>query len=114
MWDAGTGTEMGHGILISNLTSRFRMSDDGHWLVLFGGETARVFDVRTGLGSPTLVHQQTIDSAVFSPDSRRLATRNGKAIAIWDAVRGTLCFSLPFSAPVRHLEFSSDGARLVG
>jgi len=114
IWDAGTGAELGPGILISNSTCRFRMSDDGSRLVVFDGATAQVFDAHTGLASPILRHKQTIDSATFSPDHRRLATRNGNAIEIWDAVRGTQFFSLPFSAPVQYMEFSSDGSRLVG
>ena len=79
-------------------------------------KTARLWDVATGapIGKP-LQHEDSVNSAAFSPDGARVVTASDdKTARLWDAATGA-----PIGKPLQHEDsvwsaaFSPDGARVV-
>jgi dipeptidyl aminopeptidase/acylaminoacyl peptidase len=78
--------------------------------------TARLWDAVSGkaVGEP-MRHEDTVNSAQFSPDGQRVVTASfDKTARLWDAVSGK-----PIAEPMRHeavifsAQFSPDGQRVV-
>ena len=89
---------------------------DGRHLVTAGGDnTARVWDVNTGLAGPVLPHSQLVTRASFSPDGGRIVTASYDATArIWDATTGVeLTPPMEHSKGVLQAAFAPDGRRVV-
>jgi WD40 repeat protein len=79
LWDPATGREVSrvpHGKLCV-------LSPDAAQLATGGGPAAQLLDPETGAELGWMTHDDVIAEAKFSPDNSRLATRAGKAIALW-------------------------------
>jgi WD40 repeat protein/serine/threonine protein kinase len=89
-------------------------SADHQWIVLVSGRTARIWATQTGTPTPwQFVHDDLIESAHFSPDSRQLATASRDRTArIWE-LRGGRVRSLPHQSSVLAARFSNDGRQLA-
>jgi WD40 repeat protein/TPR repeat protein len=100
----------------NGLVSFVRFGGNSRWIVRACGELARVWDAYTGQPvSEALRHDQAVNLAEFSPDSRFLATLAGDtAIRLW-YVRASLPVSefLQADAPVKSIRFGSDAQSLV-
>ncbi len=62
---------------------------DGAEYVFMSGDspmdqTAKVWDIETGMEIAILQHPTVVEMVVFSPDSTRLATASGKKVFLWD------------------------------
>jgi WD40 repeat protein len=91
-------------------------SPDGKRLLTAGADnTARVWDVNTGLPGPVLHHSQLVTSASFSSDSRRIVTASyDRTARIWDATTGAeLTPPLQHASNVLWAVFAEDGRRVV-
>ena len=55
------------------------MQDDSHI-----DQTAKVWNIETGIQIATLEHSSSVDAVVFSPDNRYMATTSGKGVNLWD------------------------------
>jgi WD40 repeat protein/tetratricopeptide (TPR) repeat protein len=89
---------------------RARFSADGKSIVTFGGKAAHLWDATTGKprGEP-LNHQDVINQAEFSPNSRILATiSNDKTARLWDVATGKATATLLHRYPVTLVAFSPD------
>jgi hypothetical protein len=74
---------------------KFLVSGHGGW---FMDGTATVWDATTGRRLATLgSHKQWVETAVFTPDGRTLATANQVEVKLWDAVTWQELFTLPGS-----------------
>ena len=63
------------------------------------------------LPRPTTVlpHEAKVFSTVFSPDGRRLVTRSGPIVQIWDVERDEIINHLTHTSAVSDMTFSPDG-----
>jgi WD40 repeat protein len=116
VWNSTTGVTVGPGFTVSNALSGIALSEDGTYLLTFGGQVAQSWNVLTGTAfSSPLGHSNSVDSAFFSPDATRFATISGREIEIRDTLTGHLRFvPLAFAQPVHAAEFSRDGSKVVG
>jgi WD40 repeat protein len=98
------------------VAARFVPQESGGPPTRTGDWSVRLFDARTGrLVSTLRGHSSEVASAVFSPDSRYLATGGKDAtIRLWNARTGKLAgVLLGHGGEVTSVEFSSDGRRIL-
>jgi WD40 repeat protein len=94
-------------------------SPDGRFLATSSGlndsdRTARVWEVAGGREVVRLPHEATVNQAVFSADSRYLATRAGNNTAsVWDLSTGAEVARVRHDGLITDIAFSADGARLI-
>jgi WD40 repeat protein/TPR repeat protein/energy-coupling factor transporter ATP-binding protein EcfA2 len=97
-------------------TDNATFSANEHWLVTISGNTARAWDVSTGLPvSPVIQHEKTVSSAQFSPDGRWLVTTSlDKTARISDVISGkAIVPPLLHGSEVEAATFSPDGLRVL-
>jgi WD40 repeat protein/HEAT repeat protein len=93
------------------------ISPDARWLAVFGDQTARLWDLKTGQPTFSLKGPdgESCNSATFSPDSALVAakTATGK-VALWSTTTGDLKRTLTGIMPGRgsQFAFSPDGKTL--
>ncbi|MDE0088205.1 MAG: LpqB family beta-propeller domain-containing protein [Candidatus Poribacteria bacterium] len=108
-----TGHLTGHTYYVDKVV----FSADGRTLASFsegyyGDPTIRLWDAVTG--EPKAVLTEGINSPVFSPDSKTLASGGGGVIHLWDGGTGELKTTLiGHTAPVTTLAFNPDGSTLA-
>ena len=95
-------------------------SPDGRHVVTADADgTARIWESATGREVLSLPHRARVQYASFSRDGARLATAaagggDSREITLWDAVEGSMLFSLPLGSDwPTYVEFSADGTRLL-
>jgi WD40 repeat protein len=112
LWNTKNGQRLGEALAL-DVTS-LEISPDGQWLMTLGGDGAvRLWSAATGLphGNP-LTHGLPIRAAVFSPDSKWIATAAPDKVRIWDT--GSTKPALKIDKEVRSLAFRADGKKLIG
>ncbi len=112
LWDTKTAKAVGESLSLDVKALDF--SPNGQWLMTLGGDgTARLWSAATGAahGSP-LTHGQPIGAAVFSPDSRWIATAAPDRMRIWDSA--TTKPALKIDKDVISLSFRADGKKVIG
>jgi WD40 repeat protein/serine/threonine protein kinase len=128
LWDATTGIEK-VTFKADDAVRSVNFSPDGKRIVTTSGTThpwdvwnsstdttARVWEVASGRRLLTLVgHRVSINSAVFSPDGRKILTGSWDNTAkLWDATSGAELRTIAEpNAPILSVAFSPDGERLV-
>ena len=99
-------------------TGRFAVTRAGgvgeHYMFDHAGNTARVWDVETGLPRFRVSHGEALNGAVFSPQGRLLLTSSEDHTAqLWDVEAKRLRYTLPHEEGVRGAAFAADGERFV-
>jgi WD40 repeat protein len=90
-------------------------SPNGELLLTRGGDSVRLWQVRTGepVGSP-IVHNMVVYAAAFSPDGRRIATAElDKSARLVEGSTGKAIAVLAHEAPVQEVLFSPDSQVLA-
>ena len=115
LWDSATGehkvTLTGHagGVL--------SFSPDGSKLASAVGELIRLWDVATNsLALTFAAHANSIDTLIYSPDGKRVATRGGdNNVCLWDANTGEFLNILKgdTTTDVSSIDFLKDGKTLA-
>ncbi|KAK6521223.1 hypothetical protein TWF506_001448 [Arthrobotrys conoides] len=79
------------------------------------GNTLRVCSAITGDLQKTLIHPDSVSTAVFSIDDKRIASAYGSVINVWDAITGNRLKDLEGSAAVDTcaVVFLPDGERIA-
>jgi len=81
---------------------------------VYEGKLARVWNTVTGVLLSEKLHEEGIGSAVFSPSADRAATWGSTVVRVWNVSTGQDLFPpLQHPFPVRHVEFSLDGGRMI-
>jgi WD40 repeat protein/tRNA A-37 threonylcarbamoyl transferase component Bud32 len=127
VWDAQTGQELvtfrGHTAAVGSVafspdSTRLASSSstpDGYSPAEPPGEV-KVWEAQTGRELLTLRgHSRFVDSVVFSPDGKRLATLSrDQSVKVWDAQTGQALLTWKLSTPFGgRVAFSPDGQRLA-
>ncbi|WP_167444212.1 CHAT domain-containing protein [Streptomyces diastatochromogenes] len=87
---------------------------DGVRFATAAGNTARIWDARTGAQLMEVDQGAPVLALAFSPGGERLATAGHDAhVRIWNAKTGAELLRLRYSSSVHSLAFSPDGRRLV-
>ncbi|MER9134748.1 TIR domain-containing protein [Mesorhizobium sp. M0830] len=115
LWDIATGEQVLvlHG---EHRVTSVAFSPDGMHIVTASHGTARIWNAATGAQVLGLEgHKDTVNSAVFSPDSRRLVTASDDQTAcLWDAATGRQMLVLGgHEHLVSSAAFSPDSMRIV-
>jgi WD40 repeat protein len=90
-------------------------SPNGELLLTRGGDSVRLWQVRTGeqVGSP-IIHNMVVNAAAFSPDGRRIATAElDKGARLVEGSTGKAIAVLAHEAPVQEVLFSPDSQVLA-
>jgi WD40 repeat protein len=72
---------------------------------------ALLIDIETGQHLQSLVHSGVVQGAVFSPDSRLIASWDDE-LYLWDARTGEMLTEID-GDPIQDIIFSPDGSRLI-
>ncbi len=123
LWDATTGeklreVELGlDGMVIATTSGNLEYNPDGSRVVAaYTNPVARVIDTQTGEVTLELEHSQSIYSAAFSPDGKRIVTVDPEADVpvVWDAETGERVLTVTVGSAVSTVTFSPDGRQIVG
>ena len=122
LWDAETGEESKPPFKMGFEMPPAHFSPDGKWIVTpctdvsFLPRSARLWSVQSheGVGAEML-HEDGVAVAVFSPDSRRVATGGEDAVArLWSVPEGQpLTPKMQHENKVTHLCFNQKGTLLA-
>jgi hypothetical protein len=91
-------------------------SPDGDYLIIVGGNEARLWDWKNGRQSMRFAQQGSVASANFSPDGQRIVTGSwDNAARLWDINTGIAKLKLDgaHTQYVNDAVFSPDGARVL-
>jgi WD40 repeat protein len=116
LWTGVGGEAVAQALDPGEAVRRVLLSPDGRLVLTLGaGQTAKVWNTSGGLLRFALAHPEPLEDAAFSSNSRLIATTSRDRTArIWQADTGDAAGPpLRHDGPVRHVEFSPDGRRLV-
>lgn len=87
IWEKSTGRQvflLNHGKPVKYAA----FSSDGQWIVTAGGAKAQMWEAKSGRQlEPALLHQGTVNQALFAPDSRHVITvSDDRTARLWDPV----------------------------
>jgi WD40 repeat protein len=100
-------------------------SDDGRWVVRSSGQCLRVHDLRTGKepvrfddhrdgpGVPWFAAGGLGIDAAISPDGRRVATRSGAEVRLWDLATGRMLRRIPGERLWPGVRWTPDGKQVA-
>jgi WD40 repeat protein len=89
VWSAMTGARVSASAEPVEGAAHVRFSPDGTKLAVFGGDTIRVVDTKSGVSLiPALPNVHLLTAAMFTSDSRFLVTLGDGMIRAWDAASG--------------------------
>jgi WD40 repeat protein len=114
LFNLGTGRALSRPFALDPKLTNAVLSSDARRLVVFGANTAQVWDPRQGLplGSP-LEHARTVNVAAFSPNGELLITGSGSDACLWEAATGRLLVTWAHESRVSIVKFSPDGRRVL-
>ena len=115
VWDASRATTL-HTITLTTSSWRILFSPDGSRLSACGGNSATIWNPRTGRQVATLSgHSSTILCMAFSPDGMHIVTGSEDTSArIWDVSSGRQLVALDEStSSVWSVAFSPNGAEIT-
>ncbi len=115
LWDSATGE---HKTTFTGYRGgELSFSPDGSQLASAGDEVIRLWDVVTSeLQLTFAAHANSIDSLIYSPDGKRIATHGGdNNVCLWDANTGEFLHILKDNSPtnVSSIDFLKDNKTLV-
>jgi WD40 repeat protein len=95
--------------------NRVAVSPDGGLLGTAGRDaTARIWDIGTGEELARLPHAGPVESILFTPDGRRVATASVAGARLWELPSGAEVTRVPLLSGIGHgLDVSRDGDWLV-
>lgn len=90
-------------------------SPDGEYLATAGVDSAaKIWQVKTGLQSCSVSHEDMIVALTFSPDGQYFATASEDGTAqVWQSKTGRRVACLPHRDSVRYVDFVHNGLYLV-
>jgi WD40 repeat protein len=94
-------------------TVRVLYAPDGTLATFSDDRTIQFRDARGRVTHRLVGHESLVIAASFTPDSKTLATADGKAIRLWDVARGEARTAKNLPAGAERLAFSPDGKTLA-
>jgi WD40 repeat protein len=113
-WDAASGTRN----TINNIDGEVRViSPDVKFLATVSKSSKDqtelwIWNTVSGEKNPSFVHEKSIDTLTFGPDSSYVATMSGNVVRVWDTTTNDRLSRLPVGQ-VDSWAFSADGTLLV-
>jgi WD40 repeat protein/tRNA A-37 threonylcarbamoyl transferase component Bud32 len=118
LWDSTSATSLGEPLEHPGPVTTLKLAADHTRLVTASGKVAYVWDVRERGAQHTLLqtfeHDAELRALAITDRGARIATHDGATIRLWDSVTGELIHAMADPGKVPTLEFSGDGARLIG
>ncbi|MFO0818227.1 MAG: serine/threonine-protein kinase [Pirellulales bacterium] len=112
LWDAETGQPRGEPLSLDKLIDRIYFSRDSKWVVAWGEESARVWNVEKAL--PLGGRFDDVADVAFHPEGRVMSTvLNEKSIQLTELETGKLLAELTHDQPVLGITFDKEGRRLA-
>jgi WD40 repeat protein len=116
-WDLVEDRELGSFDLDVGVVEITRVSPDGRFIAIGVTEDPRVFvfEAATGRRVAALTgHEQLIETATFSPDSKRLATGSrDRSVRLWEIPSGMGRVLGTHGSPVNSVEFFPNSQRVA-
>jgi WD40 repeat protein len=94
-------------------TVRVLYASDGTLATFSDDHTIQLWDTKGRALHRLVGHDGLVTAASFSPDSKTLATADGKATRLWDVAKGEARTAEGVPAGAERLAFSPDGKTLV-
>jgi WD40 repeat protein len=113
LWGTASGVELGK--FESNEVKIPVFSPGGELLAVAAEKRVIIWDLRTGKALEVLEHESAVNSVIFSPDGKMLASVSN-ALSVWRPETGARAVAVKFGfyAPrVRIIAFSPDGQVLA-
>ena len=113
IWDARSGQPIGEPLQHNKVVNSVQFSSDAKRILTTSGDTAWVWDTKSGKPTAHLELGWFVCSAQFSPDGNQIVTASGDSAQVWNAESGK-----PITPPLRHVETAETAevpyARPVG
>ncbi len=114
LWEIASGKRLFWLSSFSEKLDRVGLSDDGHRMVRFWTNAARVDDLPSGQPlSPLLVHKRAVQSAAFSFNGESLLTISRNQVYVWNPKMEKPRFVLDHPINVEAARFSDDDSLIV-
>jgi WD40 repeat protein len=114
-WETIYGEPRGVDIAITNGETEISVSDDGNYIAAYATNIVQIWNVAEHKSACTqLILPQSVTAAVFAPAANQLAIASTNLVELWSAGSGwARTATLQHATTVLHVEYSSDGLRLV-
>jgi WD40 repeat protein len=112
LWDVAAVKELRQIKVQTSQVTAAAFSPDGKTIAITGFATLFLFDAETGKERLTLAGRRGMNSVLYSPDGKQLATTTSDgAIQLWDAVAGTRLGACEI--PGGRVAFTAEGKALA-